>query len=187
MKKLIGIIAALLVAAPAAAQETGFYAGGSLGQATVKDFCEGTGALGIACDDSDTAWKIFGGYQFNPNFALEAGYSQIGEFDLSAAGDVATVDGTALELVGIGIMPVAQRLAVYGKLGIYRGETDASSNFGFSASETNTDLTYGFGVRFDAARNVALRAEWQRYTDVGGGDIGDSDVDVLSVGVLVRF
>jgi opacity protein-like surface antigen len=72
-------------------------------------------------------------------------------------------------------------------LGLYRGETKLSSNVGISAKESNTDLTYGIGVRYDFMRNFAVRAEWQRYGDVGGGNVGKSDVDVLNIGALYKF
>ena len=59
---------------------------------------------------------------------------------------------------------------------------------GVSANESNTDLTFGFGLRYDLNKSVGVRAEWQRYGDVGGGDIGgESDVDVISLGVIFRF
>ena len=41
---------------------------------------------------------------------------------------------------------------------------------------------------FDITRNIALRGEWQRYSDFGGGQVGgETDVDVMSLGVMVRF
>jgi hypothetical protein len=32
-----------------------------------------------------------------------------------------------------------------------------------------------------------VRGEWQRYTNLGGGNVVETDVDVLSVGILYRF
>jgi hypothetical protein len=32
-----------------------------------------------------------------------------------------------------------------------------------------------------------VRAEWQRYSDVGGGDLVEADVDVMSIGVIWKF
>jgi hypothetical protein len=32
-----------------------------------------------------------------------------------------------------------------------------------------------------------VRAEWQRYQDIGGGNIGEGDVDVMSIGLIYRF
>jgi OOP family OmpA-OmpF porin len=182
---------AIACAAPAAFAQTqadrGWYVGGSLGQSTAEDACDGLGGTGISCDDEDTAWKFFGGYQLNRNFAVELGYTNFGEISLSAFGLSETIEATAWELVGVGSFPVADRFSLYGKLGFYRAETEDRTNFGFSADETNTGLTFGIGARYDFTQTIGVRAEWQKYSDVGGGDIGESDLDVLSVGLVVRF
>lgn len=185
-----GLVAAMLFAGPATAQMMDWsaaYIGGSIGQSQAKDACDGAAFAGVTCDDKDTAWKIFAGYQFNRNFAVEVGYTDLGEVSASAGGATVSAEATALEVVGIGSIPVADRFSVYGKLGLYRGETDLSSNFGVSGDESNNDLTFGFGVRFDLSRNAAIRAEWQRYGDVGGDSTGESDIDVMSVGLIWRF
>src|SRR4029453_14758447 len=51
----------------------GFYVGASVGQATSTD-CNLP-----SCDDKDTSYRVFGGYQFNRNLALEGGYAPLGE------------------------------------------------------------------------------------------------------------
>lgn len=196
-KTRFAVVVATLVAGlagPAAAQDVGFYVGAALGQAEHKDACAGA----TTCDDKDTAWKIIAGYQFNRNLAVELGYADLGES--TASGVVSGVNVsvraelTAWEVVAVGSLPLMDRLAIYGKLGLFRGEVDLSATGtlgGFTASgsgsDSNTDLTFGFGVRYDFTRNLAVRAEWQRYPDVGGDNTGESDVDLLSVGVLFRF
>ncbi len=190
MRYLLALICTLAVAFPVAAQDSGFYAGGHIGQATAKDSCDNVAGPGVSCDDEDTAWKILGGYQLNRNLGIEVGYTDLGEVSASGPGGTASVEAKALELVGVGSLPLGERFSVYGKAGVYRGETDATASTALltgSFSETNNDLTFGVGARYDLTRNIALRAEWQRYADVGGGDIGESDVDVLSVGALFRF
>jgi OOP family OmpA-OmpF porin len=172
------------------AGDTGWYIGGSIGQAKVQDFC--SGFSGVQCEDSDTAWRIFGGYQVNRHFALELGYHELGEVSISNAGLFAKVEAKVFELVAVGSLPVADRFSIYGKLGIYRGDTDFSTNLVVpgipsSISETNTDLTYGFGLRYDFTKNFGIRGEWQRYQDVGGSQIGEADIDVISIGVIYRF
>ena len=183
---VLGFSAALAFTVPAAAQDAGFYAGLSLGQSKADDACTGVSGPGVSCDDKDTAWKILGGYQFNRNFAVELGYTDLGEVSATDGVDTVSIESTAFELVALGMMPIADKFSVYGKIGVYRGETDASAP-GISISESNTDLTFGIGVRYDFTRNLGVRAEWQKYTDVGGGDIGEADVDVISVGVIWRF
>jgi opacity protein-like surface antigen len=44
------------------------------------------------------------------------------------------------------------------------------------------------GVNYNISEMFAVRAEYERYGKVGGGDIGgDVDVDVMSVGVAFKF
>jgi hypothetical protein len=41
--------------------------------------------------------------------------------------------------------------------------------------------------QYDLTKQVGPRGEWQRYNKMGGGSIAETNVDVLSVGVLYRF
>ncbi|HEU4923406.1 MAG TPA: outer membrane beta-barrel protein, partial [Burkholderiales bacterium] len=142
-----------------------------------------------SCDDKDTAWKILGGYRFTRNLAVEVGYTDFGEQSASRPAGTVTFEATALEVVGVGSLPVADRFSVYGKIGMYRGDTDANDTAfgGGSASDSNTGLTFGIGGQYDFTKNLGIRGEWQRYADVGGDSVGESDVDVLSVGVIWKF
>ncbi len=66
------------------AQDAGFYAGGSIGQAKANQGCDG---IPISCDNKDTSWQISGGYQFNKNFGVELGYVDLGK--VTASGTIA--------------------------------------------------------------------------------------------------
>jgi OOP family OmpA-OmpF porin len=164
---------------PAVPQPMGFYAGGSLGRSEFDGICV-AGLLG--CDSKDNAWKVFGGYQLNPNFAVELGYANLGQANARGSLGTASVEATAFDLVAVGMLPVANRLAAYGKLGMYRGEIEARNSLGASASDDGTEMTFGVGVRYDFTRNLAVRAEWQRYQD-----FSDLDITVMSIGVLLSF
>jgi OOP family OmpA-OmpF porin len=135
--------------------------------------------------DKDTAWKVFGSYQFNRYFAVEGGYANLGEATASAPGVTVTDEATAFEVVAVGMYPVIDRLSVYGKVGLFRGEIERSSNNPAVDTGTNsqTDITFGVGLRYDITRQIAVRAEWQRYTDVGEL----TDIDVISIGALFKF
>jgi OOP family OmpA-OmpF porin len=169
-----------VLAAPACfaqAQDDGFYICAHFGQSDIKEL-----------DETDTALKFIAGYQFNRNFALEGGYIDLGSVTISGPGGSATFESTAFELVGVGSLPLADRFSVYGKFGFYRADSELNFNLvvlgSGSASETNTDITFGVGLRYDFTRNLGLRAEWQRYGDVGDGA---TDVDVMSVGLIWKF
>jgi len=187
--------AALAVSAPAAfaqaksAADTGWYVGGSIGQS--KTDCES--APGFSCDDKDTAYKIFGGYQINRNFGAELGYTDLGKVTASGGGLSVESKATAWDLVGVGAFPLSNQFSIYGKLGFYSGEVKVSSNVaGGSGKKTTTDLTYGAGVQYNFMRNLGARLEWQRYASAKQPDTtvtaeDKSDIDVLSLGIVYKF
>jgi OmpA-OmpF porin, OOP family len=173
MKALLtatGFVAALAMAGPAAAQ---LYIGATIGQAEYKEGCLGTGE----CDDADTAWRILGGFQFNKFFAVELGYYDFGE----ASSGTAKLEAEAFELVAVGSFHFTDRFSVYGKLGGYQGTLK-----GGGVDEDSTDLTYGIGVRWDFTKRLGVRGEWQRYESLGGGSV-ETDLDVLSIGLIFQF
>lgn len=155
-------------------QSMGWYLGASLGQSEQRATCTGV----ANCDEKDAAWRLLAGYQFTPHFAAELGYHNFGE--ASAPG--ASIKANAWEGVVVGSFPIGP-VSLYGKLGFFRGELD-----GLGITETNQDVTYGVGVQYNFSRQVGVRGEWQRYNNLGGGRFGsETDVDVLSVGVVYRF
>src|SRR5574341_1102866 len=86
--------ATVMGASTAVAQDQGWYAGATFGQSKFKDACQGV----PNCDDNDTAWRILGGYQFTKNWAVEFGYTDLGEASASGA----SVEATAFEVVAVG-------------------------------------------------------------------------------------
>jgi len=164
--------------------DSGFYAGAAIGQSDAG--CKGLPS-GATCDPKDTAWRILGGWQLNRHFGAEIAYTDFGEFSASFAGVDQKIEANAFELVGVGTYPLAEGFSLYGKLGLYRADSEGSTSLGDSASETNTGLTFGIGGRYDFNRNFGLRVEWQRYSDVGGGEFEKDDIDMLSVGVIWKF
>jgi opacity protein-like surface antigen len=76
---------------------------------------------------------------------------------------------------------------VLGRLGVYHGERETTGDALVNEKTTNTDLTYGLGAQYDFNRNLGLRLEWQRYNRMGGGLLGKSDTDNVSLGALWRF
>lgn len=177
MKALAAVTLALATSAfavPASAQlnMSSVYVGGSLGRSNFKTPSE-----------TDTAWRLFGGYQFHRNFAAELGYHDLGEVNFVGGNR----NAKAWEFVGVGMLPVATALSVYGKLGGYYAKSELQSSIVPSGDDTNTGLTYGVGAQYDVTPQVGLRLEWQRYDNVGGNTAGKTDIDVANLGVLWRF
>jgi OmpA-OmpF porin, OOP family len=196
VKKVLGSIAAgvlMFAAASACAQSTDLpvvYAGIALGGSKAEGFCAGVSGPGVTCDDTGAALKVFGGYQFHRHFAVELGIGGMGEWVARGPGGVVEMSTGLVEALGLAVLPIGESVAFYGKAGVYRASTEARANtiaVVGDFEESNTDFTAGFGVRIDITRKFGVRAEWQRYFDVGGGNIGVSDIDVFSVGVQLKF
>jgi OOP family OmpA-OmpF porin len=102
----VGSLLAVAIASPVVAQETRWYAGASVGEAKFKSACDG---VPVSCKDHDTAWKLFGGYQFNQNFGAELGYADMGKAKANGIVSGVAVDVndavTAWDLVGVGSWP----------------------------------------------------------------------------------
>lgn len=168
-----------------------FYIGGGGGQSEVDDFCDGASN----CDDTDTAWKIFGGYRFNPNIAIEAGYVDFGEFTASDTIFGFSVTGKA-EVTGVtahvlGILPVHERVSLMARAGTIYSDVDIkASGAGITVNEDDQSFAFaaGLGAEFNITDQFALRAEYELFKDVGDDDeTGESDVTLLSASALFRF
>lgn len=181
---VVGFLAAA-AAGPAAAQ---LYVGGSLGFSQFKDICA---IANVPCDDNDTAWRAFGGYQFNEYFALELGYGDLGAATGSGAPRSFSVESKeAWDLSGVFSFPVATRLSALLRLGAHRVRTTVDQQgpaFGtLHEAKTGSGFSYGLGAEYSLGK-LGVRAEWQRYDNVSGGTLGETDIDVISVGLLFRF
>src|SRR5690606_4871386 len=105
-KLLATTLAAVLLggASLAHAQDTGWYAGVGAGQALVDE---------RGYDDEDTAFSVFGGYQFHRNFALELGYTDFGK--LEPRGEGANLEASSVSLAAVGILPFTEKFSGYAK------------------------------------------------------------------------
>lgn len=197
--------------ANAAEPVTGFYVGGNAGQSRANINTGGisaavlsTGlvaAAGTTADETDTGFKLFGGYRFHPNFAVEAGYFKLGTFGFTTAtvGPAATVAGSAENSSGFNIdlvviAPINEAFSLFGRVGAQTSKTTislagvgAGGAAAISSSQTGSNYKAGVGMQYDFAK-IGLRAEWERYR-IPGGSSGSSnaDVDLFSLGVLYRF
>src|SRR6478609_8244556 len=122
-----GCMAAAVLAGPSSfGQGTGWYGGASIGRsaATIDNdrITRGLAGQGLATTaiderDTDTGYKLLGGYQLNRYFGLEAGWFDLGEMGYTATtsppgtltGDV-RLQGVNLDLVGT--LPITDRFSV---------------------------------------------------------------------------
>jgi OOP family OmpA-OmpF porin len=155
----------------ASAQEHGIYAGAGVGQAFVD---EG------AYDDEDTAFSVFGGYQFNKYFGLEAGYADFGKIEPDGAGPA--LEGDSAYFTAVGTLPITERLSAYAKAGLHRWNVDTSlPGLTGNDDDSGTDPTYGVGAQYRFTDRVALRGEYSRF------EVEDLDADLAQLQVRFDF
>ena len=147
----------ILLAAPAIARAQA-YVGAGIGESKLDD-------------RNDTAAKLFGGYQFQPNFAIEAGYQDLG--------GARSASVTAFDLSFVGSWELGNRFTLLGRIGAYRADT--------SGAGTNFGPLFGLGMGYELTRNASFRLEWQRYDKLGPDTLPALDIDVFSIGALYRF
>lgn len=154
------ITAAVLLAATsfaASAAEPSFYVGGDVGSSKPQDA------------SSKTSYGVFGGYTFNENFAVEAGFRRLGHWTEDGFDDKAN----QLAVSVLGSVPVADQVSVYGRLGYNR----ISEKINGESDHTNKAL-FGVGVSYAITKEVSARIEWQRPV---------SHSHNISVGVAYHF
>lgn len=204
-KLVVQSLATLMLASGsivAMGRDSGWYVGAALGQSNadiisageLKSGLEAAGATGVvtSVDNTDTGWKLFGGYRFNKNIGVEAAYVNLGS--LTGNATYATLVGSPLRLSAdadgflysvVGTLPVSGAVAVFGKVGIFAWNVDATGTASlvpFNASGDGTDLAYGLGVNWKISKSLGLRTEWERFQD-----LSDVDVDLLSLGATFHF
>jgi len=166
---------------------SGPYFGASVGYAQAKNGCLGfLSGGGRACDDNDLEWGLLAGYQINRYFGAEAAYRDLGKVRATSASSSEFTHAAVWDLTAVGIVPIEERFSAYGKFGAYLATLDASARD--IADHRNSGLTYGAGLQWDFRAGYGLRAQWQRYRNVGGGDtFGTNHYDVLGVALLYRL
>lgn len=203
----LAILSVAATSAFAQYQEPGFFYGGvSAGEARAKvdEAAVANGALGtfgpasnFSSDEKDTGYKLFGGYQFNRNIAVEGGYFDLGKSTFSstttsgAFNNDTRMRGLNLDLVGT--LPITERFSVLGRIGVAMGRTRASfSGAGATAAgvqdrnDTKANAKVGLGVQYELSRSMWIRTELERYR-VNNGVNGRTNVDMLTVGLVFPF
>ena len=191
MKEMFAIIlpaAVLAISAPAAAQQSdaGWYIGGSYGMTSFD--IDTAGITSPSLDDSDSGFKIFGGFQFTKNWGMEFGYVDFGKAGL--AGSVfgipftSDVGVTAFTFAGTGTLPLSENFALLGKVGLANWDAKVNVSTGIGAgsdSESGTDMFYGIGARYSFNKNLSVQVEFEQF---------ETDADsasMTSVGLRYKF
>jgi opacity protein-like surface antigen len=172
MKKLLlALIATSAVAGAAQAQTTTPHAYVGVGAATANN---------KSIDEYKTNAKIYGGYEFDQNWGVEAGYTNFDKEDIPGG----NVKGSGTYVAGKYSMPLGDRFTGYGKLGVSYNERKLSSHTLGQVNSYDTGLYGGVGVEYKLNEKLALNAEYERY---GKDKALGAKADVYTVGLKYGF
>jgi hypothetical protein len=150
-------------------------------------------------DRWDSGWKIMVGWMPNRNFALEGGFTALGtatyqaQFTNGQAKSEFKSGGIVFD--ALGLVPLNDTFSLFAKLGgiaasvvtnqtvTLPGGVPSSSTAGARMFAPN----FGVGAIFDFARNASVRFEAERFQHVGTDATGVSNVDMISLGFVLRL
>lgn len=195
-------------AAPALAQEGGyFYGGAALGQSraridepriTASLLGAGLTTTSMTRDEHATAYKLFGGYQLNRYIAVEGGYFNLGKFSFSSTTVPAGTLNGQIKLQGLnldllGTLPLTDSFSAIARVGAqYASARDTFSGTGAvnvlnpNPSKKSANYKFGVGLQYEITRSLLVRAEGERYriNDAVGNH---GDVNLFSVSLVIPF
>jgi opacity protein-like surface antigen len=166
--------------------------------------------LNVDTEDTDFGFQITSGYRFNRFIAGELGLVQYGdlvssadaELDFDSNGNFVPANVALSFSAGgplmsvIGILPIKDKLEVYGRLGYLFGSVereftsrvDGQRGVSGAAKGDSQVPVYGVGMSWNINQVYTIRGEYQLVTDLGESSrTGQEDLDVLTVGLIVRF
>ncbi|MFT4937168.1 MAG: opacity protein-like surface antigen [Paraglaciecola sp.] len=185
-----------------------YYVSASVGQAKYdrsrEDIRFGDEVRINAFDNSDTSFKLLGGYKLNKFLSFEIGYISMGELSSNQSYDYSlpvvppeggTVTlGSAVEVSGfvvnaVASYPLGNNFSIYSKLGAFswsadsklrtiniHTDTNGSSEFitSESNSENSTDLIFAAGVSFHWS-NFTINVEFEQFK-MNGANLSASSI-----------
>ena len=166
--------------------------------------------LNVDTEDTDFGFQITFGYRFNRYVAGELGLVQYGdlvsradaELDFDNNGNFVPANVALSFSAGgplisvIGILPFQEKFEIYGRLGYLFGSVereftsrvDGQRGVSGAAKGDSQVPVYGIGVSWNINQVYAIRGEYQWVSDLGESSrTGQEDLDVLTIGLIVRF
>ena len=176
--KVATLVAALGMGVGAYADDTtGLYIGGDVGR------------YGIDIDDvrfDDDAGFVRGvvGMRLSENLAIEGDYTKLYETSGDLLGSDADLDAHAWGISLRPILPLTERVELYGKVGWswYDFELSTTANgVPLNEGDREDDFTWGAGVEYHLTDNLSLGCDFTRI------EVDDADLNLVSAKLKFRF
>ena len=144
------------------------------------------------------AYKLFGGYQFGSNFALEGSYFDLGKsaFYSTAAptgGISGTLDVRGFAVDAVGLLPFTDRFSAFAKVGVTEAQTrDSFTGTGgdaiisTSSNQWHVNGKVGAGLQYLVTPHFGIRGEWERYR-ISDAVRDHGNIDAVMVSLVFPF
>ena len=175
-------LALLVSGAVNAATVNPFYAGVRAGGVHYADFDSkdytngtyGSGAEGV--DRDDFAAGLFMGYNVTPWFAIEGGYTWLGEAKMKSENH--KIEQQAIDLVGKFTYQATNKVDLYTKVGgAWQFSRFHDKNNGTKDRHDSLIATAGLGAEYHFTDNLSARAEYQYYHNMESKPTGDFKIN----------
>lgn len=179
------LLATTLAATAAHSADSGFFAEVGVGMTKVDTDVDNI--PGVSVDDEDMFFSIGGGYSFNKMFALEAGYTDLGEAEISIPSIAysATISADGFYVGPRLTFELAPKFEAYGRIGMLVWDGEFKDSDGYSVSDDGSDIYFGIGAAYKISDQVSLGADWTRFTVESDGD--EADIDTFGAKLKFNF
>lgn len=174
MKKLsLAIVLALTSGAVLAGNP---YVGGGAGLSQHEDTCDQVNAA--SCDDKSQSFNGFAGYQFNDNFAIEAGYNHLGKTELPGEDSILQGINTSI----IGRLPLTENVSLFGEVGAFGYRSDSLGHRDEGLSPLG-----GVGATYRINDTLDVQARYRRIENIGRSHNVKTDVNNFGIELVAHF
>lgn len=187
MKKILSTLAVCLGVCALAAlpANAGPYVGASFGQGSAD---LGYTGPDTTVDDSNTQWKVYGGWRLFKFVAVEAGYGDLGDVSAvtsSPLGDSSVaMSANGMSVAALGVLPLGN-FDLFAKMGYLYWNADVDivdpTLGSMSLSDDGNDTLIGAGFVWNYPGPGAARLEYEQSS------VGDVDVDTIAAGLTFMF
>jgi hypothetical protein len=206
-----GLLAAGLAQPIAAQTLTGFYGGIALRDngvdtsgVRVGQAAAALGPVAPVADESQARQRVFGGYRWRNDLALEAAFARsesyaLRPFGVGAPGGVGLTLGPRDETPRglwnvdvVGSYTILRTFALYGRVGFAQSELTAPAPSHLVAGDVRRardGVNYGLGLRYDLSRVLGVNLDYTRFGRFAFESVGTTlpDSDQVRLGVQFRF
>ncbi len=190
MRSIVQLIVVFLFCMSSAAMAEDKYVGFAMGFAAADQECD---YWDSGCEGDDISFKMFGGYKFNPNFALELAYHDTGNIKDKDDSLTKTAESEGINFSILALIPLGSEFELYAKMGHMIHETKYTSSASTETSrEDESNMTFGAGLlwEFESVddRRYQLRFEFEKLQELDDQFIsGGTNLTAWSFGGALLF